>query len=214
LALAVRSPLSIRHAFLLLTALAITLVTCALIKSPSLLGIALVDTALVAIAVGSGGPLGRRVLHPGHLLPAAFVAACADIVSVVSPNGPSHAVVSSERALSLLTVSFPVPGTTDASPALGVGDLIFIALLLGAAASHGLPYLRIALLAFAGTLVAVAASWWLKAPTPALPAIGATIVAGVPAARRLRPEDRRVAAFGMSAAAVFCAATIVAHYFD
>src|SRR5688572_16813604 len=53
---------------------------------------------LVGIAHAAGSLIGRRVEHPGHVLPACAVAAAADIASVLSPEGPSNAVAKSESA--------------------------------------------------------------------------------------------------------------------
>src|SRR5262249_22830114 len=69
-----------------------------------------VDASLVAVGHALGASLGRRVQHPGHLLPACIVAACADVASVVHPSGPTHAIAASERALSILAINVPVPG--------------------------------------------------------------------------------------------------------
>lgn len=151
---------------------------------------ALVVTALVGLAVGLGGSIGLRVQHAGHLLPAAAMAAAADVVSVTASFGPSRAVAESPRALSLLAASFPVPGTTEVAPALGVGDLVFYALALGVARAHTLPYLRVAVAGYAGIALAGVAAAWTAAPVPALPAIGAAVVLAVPATRRVRRADR------------------------
>jgi hypothetical protein len=174
----------------------------------SMTGVVIVATALVALGWAIGAAIGRRVQHPGHLLPACIVAACADIASVVSPHGPTHAIVSSERALSLLAVSFPVLGTTDAAPALGAGDLVFAALLLGAARVHALPYVRTALLVLAGAIAAALLSAALEAAVPALPTIGAAVLLGVPRVRRLERRDRMPAQVFMVLAATAAALTV------
>lgn len=168
------------------------------VKSPWLTP--LVDTCLLALAWATGGAIGARIEDPGHLLPAAAVAAAADIVSVASSWGPSHAIASSERALALLAISFPVIGTRAVAPALGVGDLVFVALMLAAARAHRLPVLRIAVLALLGVLVAGFGSAMLGKAVPALPAIGAMVIAFVPQTRTLRRKDRTVAtvAIGVS----------------
>src|SRR3954467_8344009 len=98
------------------------------------------NAALLAFAWATGAPVGRRIEHAGHLLPATFVAAAADLASVASSWGPSKAIVANERALSLLAISAPVPGVLAAAPVLGVGDLIFVALVLGTLDAKKLPY--------------------------------------------------------------------------
>ncbi len=152
-----------------------------------------VDVALVALAHAAGASIGRRVQAAGHLLPASVVAACADLVSVLHPSGPTRALVESERAMNALAFSFPVPGVFAMAPALGVGDLLFVALALGVAITHGLSTRRMAAAAFVGALASGALSMWLARPVPALPAIGASIVLVEPRARQLTGRDRRSA---------------------
>jgi hypothetical protein len=167
----------------------------------------LVDASLVAAACATGAFVGQRVQHAGHLLPACCVASAADILSVASPTGVTRMIAQSERALSVLALAFPVPGTDHAAPALGVGDLIFCALVLGAAAVHSLPYLRTAVLAFVGVLCAGLLSARFAVPVPAIPTISAAVLLGVPGARRLARKDRTVAtiAIGIAAAIVIFA---------
>jgi hypothetical protein len=156
-----------------------------------------VDTALVAAAWAVGTSIGRSIEHPGHLLPACVVVACADAASMVSRFGPTRAIAESERALSVLAIAFPVPGTASMAPALGVGDLVFIAIVFGAVAAHGLSLLRAALLCFVGTSVAGAASAALGTAVPALVPIAAAVVLGIPEARKVRLRERRVASLAM-----------------
>ena len=169
-----------------------------------------VDAALVALAWAIGTSIGRRIEHPGHLLPACVVVASADAISTVSSFGPTHAIAASTRALSILAVSFPVPGTSSLAPALGVGDLVFVAIVLGAVAAHGLSLARAALLCWLGVAVAGALSAVLQTAVPALVPLGAAVVLGIPASRRLRPRDRRVANLAMALAVSALAATIAA----
>jgi hypothetical protein len=161
-----------------------------------------VDTALVVVATALGASIGSRVQDPGHLLPAGAVAAAADVVSVSASWGPSHAIASSERALATLAVSFPVPGTWAVAPALGVGDLIFVALLLGAARAHALPYARVALLSGLGVLLAGFGSAAVGAPVPALPTVVVVVLLGVPGARRVRRKDKTVATIAVGTSIV------------
>lgn len=187
---------------LLLAALAVT-------RARSVWLTPVIDAALIAFAWATGAAIGGRVEHPAHLLPAAAVASAADIASVASSWGPSNAIAASERALSLLAISFPVLGTSIVAPALGVGDLIFVALALGVARKHELPYRRIALLAFGGVLVAGFASALLGRAVPALPAIGLAIVAFVPAARQVRRKDRSVTTIAIGVAVVIAAFAVL-----
>lgn len=172
----------------------------------------LIAASLTAFGHVLGNFIGISIEHPGHLLPACVVASAADLVSVLHPSGPSHAVLASERALSWMAVSFPVPGTPHLAPAIGVGDLLFIALLLGAARRHSLPAVRTTSLIALGIAVAGAASYSLQAPIPALPAICLVFLAGMPAARKLRAKDRTVATASMVGAVVI-ASTLLATRF-
>jgi hypothetical protein len=173
-----------------------------------IIGSVAVSASLVAAAWAIGTSIGRHIEHPGHLLPACVVVACADIASVVSQFGPTRAMAESEVALSLVTVGFPVPGTSSFAPALGVGDLVFIAIVFGALAAHRLSLARAALLCALGTAVAGTASAVLGTAVPALVPIAAAVIVGVPEARMLRPRERRVATLAMVIAVSVAAAAI------
>lgn len=186
-------------------ALALLLATCAaaLLLTLSLVGVAplstalLVDTAWLCLSWALGCSFGRRVQHAAHLLPACVVAASADLVSLLSPEGPSHAIASSEKALSVLALWFPVPGGAALAPALGAGDLLFMALCFGVARTHRLPYARCVLACLAGTALAGVAAAWSGVAVPALVPIAAMLVLTLPAIRRLRPADRSAARWSM-----------------
>ena len=171
-----------------------------------------VDASLVCVAWALGGSLGRRVQHPSHLLPACVVAASADVASLVSPEGPSHAIANSERALSVLAVWFPVPASGAISPALGVGDLLFIAFVLGVARAHGLPYAKAVACCVLGTALAGFAAASLGLAFPALVPIAAAVVVGLPEIRRLRAEDRTIARWSMLLAVCVATASIARHW--
>lgn len=197
-----REPSSPRVSLGVAAGAALVLGALALAPRFSMLGVVVVATCLPALGWSIGGAIGRRVEHPSHLLPAAFVAAAMDVASVVSPAGPTHQIVRSERALSLLAVAFPVFGTRDAAPALGVGDLVFVGVVLGVAGAHRLPYARLALACFAGTLASAGLSALLETEVPALPAIGALVLASSRAARTLRPREVPTAVGAMALAAM------------
>jgi hypothetical protein len=171
----------------------------------------LVDTSLVVVAFAIGGAIGRRVQHASHLLPACVIAASADLASLFSPEGPSHAIAASDRALSVLALWFPVPGLHALAPALGFGDLLFMALIFGAARVHQLPYVRVVVLALVGTALAGLAAAFLEVAVPALvPIAGATLI-GLPQARRLREPDRSAVKWSMLVAASVVLAVMARH---
>jgi hypothetical protein len=171
--------------------------------------VVLVNLALASIGHAAGSSIGRRVAYPGHLLPACAVAAAADLASVVHPSGPSHALARSERALSLLAIGFPLPGEHAVVPVLGLGDLVFMALVFGVVGAHRLSWPRAALAAALGLGLAGGLSAALRAAVPALMTIGAAVVAAVPEARKIRPEDRRTTVLAIAAAAAVAAGIVL-----
>jgi hypothetical protein len=182
------------------------------VRVPPVVGFVLVSACLVAFAHALGHWIGSNIEHPGHLLPACVVASIADLVSVLHPSGPSHAVIQSDKALSLLAVSFPVLSTRQVSPTIGVGDLLFIALLLAAARRHDLSWKRMAWALAAGIMVAGAASYFFETAIPALPSIGLAVVLAFGEARKLRARDRRLASIFMVGAAVLAGVLIASRY--
>jgi hypothetical protein len=178
----------------------------------SALAVILVGSSLVALGHTVGHAVGSRIEHPGHLLPACVVAACVDLASVIHPQGPTHAVVSSQRALDLLTLTFPVLGTPAFAPSIGVGDMVFVALVLGTAVRHRISTIRVALLAGAGLVLAGLASALLEAAVPALPAIGLCVVLGVGESRQLKRRDRKTATVFMVGAVTLAVGVVISRF--
>jgi hypothetical protein len=148
------------------------------------------------------------VQHASHLFPACVVAASADVVSLLSPEGPSHAIARNERALSVLAMGFPVPGTSAFAPVLGIGDLLFVAFVLGVVRAHGLSYARAIGCVVAGIAIAGLAAARLRVAVPALVPIAAATILGMPTIRRLRPADRTAAQASMAIAVSLLVATL------
>jgi hypothetical protein len=197
LAIAATAELQLAVAMGLAGVAALVLVGLAFVQHVPITAMVLVDGALVSLAWAVGSSIGRRVQHASHLLPACVVAASADLVSLLSPEGPSHAIAESDRALSVLATWFPVPGSHAIAPALGVGDLLFMALVFGAAIVHHLPYARAVVLCVLGTAAAGFASAWFGVAVPALVPISAAILLGLPQVRRVRAADRTAATWSM-----------------
>jgi len=190
-------------------ALVAALLVILVVRQPSPVAtMLLVDGALVYLSWALGCALGRRVQHASHLYPACVVAASADLVSLLSPEGPSHAIAESERALSVLAVWFPVPGSSALAPALGVGDLLFMAFVFGVAISHGLPYARSVVACAAGTALAGVAAAWTGLAVPALVPIAALTVLALPSIRNLRRGDRQAAHWSMLIAGTVALASV------
>jgi len=210
LGLALAATVEVRWAFTLAigACAAVLLLTLSVKPGSPVVTALLVDMALPSASWALGCSLGRRVQHAAHLLPACVVAASADLVSLLSPEGPSHAIASSDRALSVLATWFPVPGAAALAPALGVGDLLFLALAFGVARAHGLPYARCVLAGLVGTALAGAAAAWSDIAVPALVPIAAMFVLALPAIRRLRRQDRAAAHWSMLIAGSVALATI------
>lgn len=181
-------------------------------RATSTLAAVSVAFGLLILAHAIGDFVGEHIEHPGHLFPACVVASAADIVSVVHPKGPSHAVASSARALELMAMSFPVMGTSEHAPTIGIGDLLFVALLLGAARRHGLSRARATILIAAGIALSGLLSAWLSTAVPALPAVGLAVVVGIAPARALRRRDRTVAAVFMVGAVVVAVGVLVLRF--
>jgi hypothetical protein len=174
--------------------------------------VVVVSTALVLFAYAVGDSVGQLIEDVGHLFPACVVAGAVDLASVIHPKGPTHAIVSSAKALTLSAVSFPIPGTTAFAPALGIGDLLFAALLFGAARKHGLSLVRMALLVGTGIAIAGVASALLRAAVPALPSIGLCVVLGYRRVRVLQRKDRSVAFLFMGGAIAVAAGTVASRF--
>ncbi|MEQ8458114.1 MAG: hypothetical protein RLO52_45480 [Sandaracinaceae bacterium] len=166
---------------------------------PIALAAALVTLSLLALGTSAGGVVGHAIDRPGHLLVVAIVSAAVDALSVLHPSGPTAQIIESDAAVGVLILPWPILGTRNIDPVLGVGDVAFAAIYLSAARRHGLSIRRtlIALsLALAGTLVAVFVT---GRGIPALPFFGAAMLAAHPEARRLPEEDRAKALVGLLA---------------
>ena len=96
-----------------------------------------------------------------------------DIVSVF--RGPTKVIVEQQpEVFSALSIAFPTPGDPN-SAQLGLPDVLFFALFLGAAARFGLrvaPTWLAMTLSFGATLAL--AVWWEEAGLPALPLLSAS----------------------------------------
>ncbi len=142
----------------------------------------LVGAALLAGGCWLGAALGRGVQEAAHLWPLVIVGVGADIWSVTTPEGITNQVVVEGEGppgiLQLLVLSIPVPGV-GVHPVLGIGDVLFSGLLLGAAFGLGLSLRRCALGLVAGYGLTLAALLAVQLPLPALPFIAVSAVAAL-----------------------------------
>jgi hypothetical protein len=115
-----------------------------------------------------------------------------DIVSVF--RGPTKVIVEEQpEVFSALSIAFPTPGDPN-SAQLGLPDVLFFSLFLGAAARFGLrvaPTWVAMTLSFGATLAL--AVWWEEAGLPALPLLsGAFALVNADLLwRELRPRAKR-----------------------
>lgn len=169
---------------------------------PGIGGSAVVIAALLASGSISGGVLGARIAHPGHLSVVAVVSSLADLWSVLGSSGPTATIVTNAPLLSVLALPFPMLGTSDIEPLLGLGDIVFVALYLTASERFGLEKRRTMLalsVAFALTALFVIL---LARPIPALPFLGLAILVAHPEGRLPPPSERRTALMGMGVLAL------------
>ncbi len=166
-------------------------------STPTALHAALVLACLLTVGTSAGAAVGSRIESAGHLLPVAIVTSLADVVSVLTPGAPSDVIADTPAWLSVLAISWPMPGTSDLPAILGVGDVVFVALYFGAARKHHLPLARTALALTLGLAITAAVVAATSLAIPALPFIGGAMVLAHPAARQLPMKDRRPATIGI-----------------
>ena len=131
-------------------------------------GLVMLLTSVIGVAIG------HEVQDRAHLWPLIIVAVCFDLWSVTAPDGVSHQFVVSrgiDTISFVLTVFVPLPGM-GVQQILGIGDLIFSGLLVGAAHGLGLPATR----GFVGQILGYASCllllYFTELPIPALVFVG------------------------------------------
>ncbi len=156
----------------------------------------LVGAALVAGGGWLGAGIGRGVQEASHLWPLVVVGVGADLWSVTTPEGFTNQVIVEGEApavLSLIVVSLPVPGV-GIEPVLGVGDILFTGLLLGAATTLGLSLRRCVVGLAVGYALTLVALLVLALPIPALPFIAFGAVVALGAEAPVRAKEMAMAA--------------------
>lgn len=158
-------------------------------------------TGLLLLGTSVGSWVGSRIQAPGHLAFVALVSAVADTISVTQPGGVSAQIAERPEVLALLALPWPMLGTRDIVPLLGVGDVVFTSLYVSASRAHALSVPRTLLalgIGYALTTVAVIA--WAR-PIPVLPLLGACVVLAQPATRAIAPADRKRGLWALTALA-------------
>lgn len=149
----------------------------------------LMGAGLLLAGAALGARIGWEVQSASYLWPLVLVALGADIWSVTTPEGVTHQMMEDglPPGVPFIILTVPVPGV-GLSPVLGIGDVLFTALFLGAVARLSLS-LRRALLGLAvGFAICLGLLIALALPIPALPFLG---LAGVIAlGRSARPEPK------------------------
>ncbi|MBW2460977.1 MAG: hypothetical protein JRH11_04980 [Deltaproteobacteria bacterium] len=160
--------------------------------------------AIAALLLGAGaltGALvGGRIEDAGHLLVVGSVTTLADLYSVLSPRGVTAQIVSNERLLGVLTISWAMPGQDGMFPVIGLGDIVMVAMYLSAARALGLSLGRSIAGLAVGFAAVLGALLVFEEAVPALPFLAVGFLAANPRCLRLRPEDRRPAAVGLAVA--------------
>lgn len=149
----------------------------------------LIGAGLIFAASAIGARLGHEVDEASYIWPLVIVALGADIWSVTTPEGVTRQMVGDglPPGVPLIILTLPVPGL-GLSPVLGIGDLLFSGLMLGAVARLGLSTRRVVLGLAVGFMCCLAGLFVWAVPLPALPFIG---LAGVIALGRQAPITPR-----------------------
>lgn len=152
-----------------------------------------VTASLLTAGAVVGATVGGRIEHPGHLLAVVVVSVLVDTFSVFHAAGPTAAVVSRPAVIALLALPWPVFGTTNLAPVLGVGDIIFSALYFATTRRFELGMLKTAVALAVGLLATMVGVMVTEMSLPALVGIGVAMVVAHPRARRLPKEDLKKA---------------------
>lgn len=174
------------------------------------------QACVVTVTLLSAGSLigafvGYRIEAPGHLLIVVVVSSLVDLLSVVHPAGPSAQLAQDKAMLSLLALPWPMLGTKDLIPVIGVGDIVFSALYVAASRAHALSAQRTLFALIAGFAFTLLALFVFMKPIPALPFFGAAMLIAHPRARVLPTTDRKKALLGFVILAAALAFWLLRH---
>jgi hypothetical protein len=165
-------------------------------RPPTPFNAAALTAGLLAGGSLLGTFLGARVERPGHLLAVAAISGVADLWSVFDAGGPTAKLVEKALAapeqIALFALPWPLLGSGQIAPIIGVGDVVFAGLYLGCFARHGLSTRRAALGLTCGFVAGLVALLVLERPIPLLPLLGAGVVLADRAARDLETRELRM----------------------
>lgn len=165
--------------------------------------------ALLALGSALGAWVGNGIEQPGHLLFVAIVSSLADAFSVAHPDGPSAQIARQPETLALLALPWPMLGTHEAAPLLGVGDVVFTSLYWSAGRRHALAWQRTLIALLGGYLVTVVVVVVAARPIPVLPLFGAGMLLLHPAARKPQSRDLKRGLWVITALAVVLAVWVL-----
>lgn len=131
--------------------------------------------AQLCLGLSLGAVIGRQVRDPAWIWPLALVAAAADVMSVMSPEGPTQQIVAEGPGLLWVITLLHLPANGAPIPTFGIGDVVFSGFLMAAAVACGRPRWRGAVGLAAGFGACFLALWITARPTPALPFIGPAV---------------------------------------
>lgn len=154
----------------------------------------LANVAKVVAAAALGLWVAENLEHASWVVLVAVVSAAVDIVSVYA--GPTKVLLDAgPQAVGYFTVALTVFGysVTEGYTALGISDVVFFSLYLGAARRFGLRPAASAVAMVASLVLTVAAATYWEA-LPALPLLSvAFLVVNADRLWALRPRDRTTA---------------------
>lgn len=177
---------------------------------PPLAFACIVLAALMGAGALVGGAVGSQVEHAGYLVLIGWIAAVVDFGSVLAPSGPTAQLIESgEAVLPLVALSWPMPGTGELAPVLGVGDVTMSALLVQAARATRLSVPRALLGLTLGFVLTFTLLVFFRRPLPALPMLGAGVVLALAPASLRVPEEDRVKGIGFALVVTVVSVTAV-----
>lgn len=152
-----------------------------------------INLALLVFGSLVGAAVGGRVDHAGHLVLLAWVASVVDVGSVFAPEGPTAQIIASpEVALPLVTLSWPIFGTSSIEPLIGLGDVTIAALYGALARATRLPRLRVVVGLLGGFALTFGALVVFERALPALPMLSLGVVLALaPHSLRVPVADRK-----------------------
>jgi hypothetical protein len=148
--------------------------------------------SLLLVTFSVGLWLAGEIEKSGHLIPVCILGTLVDIWSVA--HGPSkhvgQQIIQHQQAVvetgiqtpppfvDFFILHWPYPGANMMATLFGMGDLVFVAMFLGASRRFGFSITKATLLVLGGLILATITAMWFNKPVPALPFMCALYLAG------------------------------------